>query len=106
MVFLPPVPATKFIRGLKESGFTGYVATLSINGIPAAIKGIGDKSRGLALPRVLPRPTDKSNPLAAEFMKVMKEGGNDEPTAGHFRSVCHRTHRGRSTETRRSQHQS
>lgn len=84
MVFLPPVPATKFIRALKESNFTGSVATLSINGIPAVIKGIGDKSRGLALPRVLPRPNDKSNPLAADFMKVMKEGGNIEPTAGHF----------------------
>jgi len=84
MVFLPPVPATKFIRALKESSFTGSVATLSINGIPAVIKGIGDKSRGLALPRVLPRPNDKSNPLAADFMKVMKEGGDIEPTAGHF----------------------
>jgi len=84
MVFLPPGPATKFIKTLKESGYTGAVATLSINGIPAVIKGIGDKSRGLALPRVLPRPNDSTNPLAAEFMKVMKEAGNKDPQPGHF----------------------
>lgn len=84
MVFLPPIPAAKFIRALKESGFTGSVATLSINGIPAVIKGIGEKSRGLALPRVLPRPNDRTNPLAMDFMRVMKEGGKAEPTAGHF----------------------
>lgn len=84
MVFLPPVPATKFIKALKEAGYTGAVATLSINGIPAVIKGIGEKSRGLALPRVLPRPTDATNPLAAEFQKVMKEGGKADPQPGHF----------------------
>lgn len=84
MVFLPPIPTTKFIRALKESGFTGSVATLSINGIPAVIKGIGEKSRGLALPRVLPRPDDRTNPLAMDFMKVMKEGGKVDATAGHF----------------------
>ena len=38
MVFLPPGPATKFIRTLKESGYTGAVASLSINGIPAVIR--------------------------------------------------------------------
>jgi ABC-type branched-subunit amino acid transport system substrate-binding protein len=84
MVFLPPGPATRFIKALKEAGYTGAVATLSINGIPAVIKGIGEKSRGLALPRVLPRPTDSTNPLAAEFMKVMKEAGKTDPQPGHF----------------------
>lgn len=84
MVFLPPGPAMKFIKALKESGYTGAVATLSINGIPAVIKGIGERSRGLALPRVLPRPNDSTNPLAAEFMKVMKEAGKTDPQPGHF----------------------
>lgn len=84
MVFLPPGPAMKFIKALKESGYTGAVATLSINGIPAVIKGIGERSRGLALPRVLPRPNDSTNPLAAEFMKVMKEAGKADPQPGHF----------------------
>ncbi len=84
MVFLPPIPAARFIRALKESGFTGAVATLSISGIPAVIKGIGEKSRRVALPRVLRRPDDRANPLAADFMKVMKEGGKLDPTAGHF----------------------
>jgi branched-chain amino acid transport system substrate-binding protein len=84
MVFLPPGPATQFIKALKAAGFTGAVATLSINGIPAVIKGIGEKSRGLALPRVLPRPNDSTNALAAEFMKVMKEAGKADPQPGHF----------------------
>ncbi len=84
MVFLTPGPAMKFIKALKESGYTGAVATLSINGIPAVIKRIGEKSRGLAIPRVLPRPEDRTNPLAAEFKKVMKEGGKADPQPGHF----------------------
>lgn len=84
MVFLPPGPAMKFIKALKESGYTGAVATLSINGIPAVIKGIGEKSRGLAVPRVLPRPEDRTNALAAEFQKVMKEAGKTDPQPGHF----------------------
>lgn len=84
MVFLPPGPATRFIKTLKESGYTGAVASLSINGIPAVIKGIGDKSRGLAVPRVLPRPNDSTNLLAAEFMKVMREAGKTDQQPGHF----------------------
>lgn len=84
MVFLPPGPAMKFIKALKEAGYTGAVATLSINGIPAVIKGIGERSRGLALPRVLPRPTDPTNALAAEFQKIMKEAGKTDPQPGHF----------------------
>ena len=79
MVFLPPGPATKFIKTLKESGYTGAVASLSINGIPAVIRASGDKSRGLArYRRVLPRPNDSTNLLAARIRrKVMKEAGKE-----------------------------
>ena len=84
MVFLPPGPAMKFIKTLKELDYTGAIATLAINGIPAVIKGIGEKSRGLAIPRTLPRPEDRTNPLAAEFQKIMKEGGRTDPQPGNF----------------------
>ncbi len=84
MVFLPPGPAMKFIKTLKELGYTGAIATLAINGIPAVIKGIGEKSRGLAIPRTLPRPEDRTNQLAAEFQKIMKEGGRTDPQPGNF----------------------
>ena len=51
----------------------------------AVIKGIGDKSRGLAVPRVLPRPNDSDQPAGRpNSWKVMKEAGQDDQQPGHF----------------------
>ena len=66
MVFLPPGPATKFIRTLKESGYTGAVASLDQRH-SGGDQGHRRQEPWTAVPRVLPRPNDSDQPAGGRI---------------------------------------
>jgi ABC-type branched-subunit amino acid transport system substrate-binding protein len=68
-----------FIKEMHKAGYTGQFYNVSFVGSQALADVLGSEGPGVVISQVVPFPWDQSNPVVAEYHKVLKEAGIDKP---------------------------
>lgn len=73
-----PVTTTKFVNGIKSSGLSTSLATISFVNAAELARQVGPAGKGIIVSQVVPIPTDPSSPLVRRYRQALQTYGNGE----------------------------